>query len=855
MKTYFPMSTLFGLPKRVPRSKELSHLNLNYFYRRDDFNESEDDSEFPPDYLEQLNPSAAIVNKKDEDDSETDNYNKENAGDNYNKRKADFQKASGSKQNSNKKMKNSEIIEKTPLTKTEARMKERMERFEKKVPVTTAPTTSLPEEVLGDWVPEAERFYLPDKTKWLASDKLSTLESTYKHLITWVIGGTKIKQLKNNPLFCDDTIFDDILKINQVVKHLGLTNINSARERCNLFELINKESFLSSSALKMANIDAMCEYMFSSPVNEKGESLIKTKEFLYFADVRSGLGGCAEYIMWRKKWLSKGFTFTVKTDKEFDYTSYSGIKKNGNILDPENIESYVKAIMKETIVGVHFMMADGCDSSEDGKESVQELDAKQVYIAQCLIALSVVRENGHFVIKLLDIYTSFSVSLIFLMYKCFAKITIIKPNMTRSTNSERYLVCKWKRPNIEGVQEHLKSINDEIFKDNNKKEVTILQLVSKEVLKKDKAFQKYILNSNNIIGKQQFIAWKKIVAFHNDPELVEDRQSSIKTQCIQLWDIKEKARIPPANMTNDQFFESMIQAKWYNERFYNAEERSIKSVADISSLVDSVLDWKFVAVGSHKSVDRTIYISRGNNNVFMYNIKKNSWDPINPSIKLFMPAETIIYGEVVTEYSGVDTLQTNELTFHIIDAIILGGNDISTMSLTERNKFCKIFSDSLEGSNGGTKIRTKEMFDVTSANVFYYLLNNREMKDGSLKHGIKINNDDECKDDKDKDFYLPTGLLMMNETRSDKLKQYSRKHDKYYYYNKISKKVEFDGTIQNEEVQATFKNSFTNRFFWNIDQQDQFENRKSSSPKDCLMYQDDIIKFIHDRINRLDYKI
>lgn len=47
--------------------------------------------------------------------------------------------------------------------------------------------------------------------------------------------------------------------------------------------------------------------------------------------------------------------------------------------------------------------------------------------------------GGHFVCKLFDLFTPFSVGLIYLMYHAFEKVCIFKPNTSRPANSERYV--------------------------------------------------------------------------------------------------------------------------------------------------------------------------------------------------------------------------------------------------------------------------------------------------------------------------------------------------------------------------------------------------------------------------------
>lgn len=73
----------------------------------------------------------------------------------------------------------------------------------------------------------------------------------------------------------------------------------------------------------------------------------------------------------------------------------------------------------------------------EGQENLQEILSKRLYLCQCLVALRIVRVGGHFVVKLFDLFTPFSVGLIYLMYRCFDRISIHKPNTSRPANSER----------------------------------------------------------------------------------------------------------------------------------------------------------------------------------------------------------------------------------------------------------------------------------------------------------------------------------------------------------------------------------------------------------------------------------
>ena len=46
--------------------------------------------------------------------------------------------------------------------------------------------------------------------------------------------------------------------------------------------------------------------------------------------------------------------------------------------------------------------------------------------------------GGHFVCKVFDMFTPFSVGLFYLLYRCFERVCIFKPVTSRPANSERY---------------------------------------------------------------------------------------------------------------------------------------------------------------------------------------------------------------------------------------------------------------------------------------------------------------------------------------------------------------------------------------------------------------------------------
>lgn len=315
------------------------------------------------------------------------------------------------------------------------------------------------DRVATKWDPAIEKLSIPEKVHWVDNNEPdeSLLELTMDSLISWTKRGPKKLTIDNETKYCDENILKRVLESKSVFDRLGAEDMRRARTRSNPFETIRGNIFLNRAAVKMANMDSMFDFMFTNPVDEAGNPMIKNDDLLYFADVCAGPGGFSEYVLYRKKWEAKGYGFTLKAENDFKlhdffagppetFFPFYGLNDDGNVYDPENIKSFDELIKDETDqMGVHFMMADGGFSVE-GQENIQEILSKQLYLAQCLVALTIVRTKGHFVVKLFDLFTPFSVSLMYLMYKCFTRICICKPNTSRPANSERYLVCKWKKP-------------------------------------------------------------------------------------------------------------------------------------------------------------------------------------------------------------------------------------------------------------------------------------------------------------------------------------------------------------------------------------------------------------------------
>ena len=294
--------------------------------------------------------------------------------------------------------------------------------------------------------------------------------------------------------------------------------------------------------------------------------------------------------------------------------------------------------------------------------------------------------------------------------------------------------------------------------------------------------------------------------------------------------------------SSKQYFENLVKPTWSNENFHSASEQQVKSVADISAIVKSVLEWKFVAVDSKNSTSRTMYMSRGLFDVLMYNKATNSWESTSNN-KLKLPAETVVYGETVTEFNGERNDVTSKQCFHIIDAIVLGGKDVRELPLKDRHIECSLFAASIAKSatENAMTIRCKQLFQLTEVDIFFSSLSKHKMENNLKMLGINVN---KYEKNKNIEFFVPSGILFLNENKSHKMKCFSTTHQKVYYFDKNSQKSQFKEDEKPEDIFASFKDTYTSHFVWNFEVQEQISRSHPKHKLNNLLYRDDLMKFI-----------
>lgn len=116
---------------------------------------------------------------------------------------------------------------------------------------------------------------------------------------------------------------------------------------------------------------------------------------------------------------------------------HSGIDKTGDIYKILNILNYVKNSGKNSS---DIVTGDG-GFDYTVNFSNQELDSYRLIYSEVLMGLLLLKDGGIFICKIFDIFYLKTIKLMYILRKSFDKMFIVKPSMSRNTNSEKYIVC------------------------------------------------------------------------------------------------------------------------------------------------------------------------------------------------------------------------------------------------------------------------------------------------------------------------------------------------------------------------------------------------------------------------------
>lgn len=236
------------------------------------------------------------------------------------------------------------------------------------------------------------------------------------------------------------------------------------------YEVANKSIFVNRAALKLANLDKI----FQLTAHLTGAVNKEVPGKFMFCDLAGGPGGFTQYLQYR--WPeATGFGITYKKVIDWDinkidttrFVPIYGDKGDGNLYYEWNF--FARTVKDQSPQGVDLVVADGgFDITEGDDFERQEFLSTRLILIEILLGIMLTKEKSltkdagsklennpvefqtpSFVFKVFDTVTQPSAFLLLICSLAFEEIYIWKPVMSRWTNSERYVVCRNKRRNLD----------------------------------------------------------------------------------------------------------------------------------------------------------------------------------------------------------------------------------------------------------------------------------------------------------------------------------------------------------------------------------------------------------------------
>jgi 23S rRNA U2552 (ribose-2'-O)-methylase RlmE/FtsJ len=195
-------------------------------------------------------------------------------------------------------------------------------------------------------------------------------------------------------------------------------------------------------------------------------------------------------------------------------------KDNGDLTSLKTINHFVKEVGSADLI-----TADGGFEWEN--ENLQEQEAFKLILGEFLTAIKLQKNGGCFVCKIFETFCGTTCKLIYLMNILYDEIHFFKPLTSRSSNSEKYMICigfdgKNKEKYIKALEHILEGIKEDNY---------IINIFPDFILPED--FENEIINYNIKIANNQIVEINKIVDFINEQNYYGDTYEKNKEKQIE----------------------------------------------------------------------------------------------------------------------------------------------------------------------------------------------------------------------------------------------------------------------------------------------------------------------------------
>jgi hypothetical protein len=154
-------------------------------------------------------------------------------------------------------------------------------------------------------------------------------------------------------------------------------------------------------------------------------------------------------------------------------------------------------------------------------------------VSNLLLVMKLQNKGGKFILRLGDIYTSFTVKIINILYDCYKEVYLFKPLFSREYTNEKYLICI--NFNLSDKDKtNLISKLEKLLNEFNKSKFVITDFISSKNYDSDEL--KDIINLNNFLSNNEHNNINKIIEYRNKKNYFGEEYHSYKENQIKNSD-------------------------------------------------------------------------------------------------------------------------------------------------------------------------------------------------------------------------------------------------------------------------------------------------------------------------------
>jgi cap1 methyltransferase len=181
-------------------------------------------------------------------------------------------------------------------------------------------------------------------------------------------------------------------------------------------------------------------------------------------------------------------------------------KHNGDITNPKTLNLFGGQMNEKA----DFITADGGLNWDN--ENTQEQEAFKLIYAQIVGAIKIQKKGGSFVCKFFETFTTLSIKFISILKIFYKDVTMIKPLMSRKSNSEKYFVCKgfiFDDKNKEYTK--MLSYLEDIMKQNHETKLNMIDIFPDFIVEQN--IIDAMTYANTAIANEQLVSINQIIKF------------------------------------------------------------------------------------------------------------------------------------------------------------------------------------------------------------------------------------------------------------------------------------------------------------------------------------------------------